>query len=186
MTEESTTGTAANRQSPAEAAEVDLEVYFAILKEVQEHIRATDRKAGFLTAANALLAGFLAREAEQLATAHWASAVFAAVAGVGAMLSVTLVTWAFTIRFGKLASLSRVYFGRISQDYKDDPAKYVSEVRRMGDEEWPGELAAFIVEASVVASRKDRLLTAASWATLVGFCSWALVFVSFFFSSTPR
>jgi hypothetical protein len=56
----------------------------------------------------------------------------------------------------------------------------------MGDEEWAGELAAFIVEASVVASRKETLLTAAAWATLVGFCAWALVFVSFFFASGHR
>jgi hypothetical protein len=186
MEEQPAEGAPAGRPSLGEPAAMDLQVYFSILKEVQEHVRAADRKAGFFTAANALLVGFLAREAEHLATAPWVSTLFATVAGAGALLSVGLVTWAFTVGFGKLASLSRVYYGRISQDYREDPAKYVRDTRRMRDEEWADELAAFIVEASVVASRKDRLLTAAAWATLAGFGSWALVFVSFFFSAAFR
>jgi hypothetical protein len=186
MGEEVAPDVPADPQSVGETAEVDLQVYFSILKEVQEHIRAADRKAGFFTAANALLVGFLTREAEQLGNAHWAAALFVVLAGLGALLSVSLVTWAFTIGFGKLAELSRVYYGRISQEYRDDPAKYANDIRRMGDEEWASELAAFIVEASVVAARKDRALTAAAWATLAGFCSWALVVVSFFFVPAPR
>jgi hypothetical protein len=51
----------------------------------------------------------------------------------------------------------------------------------MRPEEWASELAAFIVEASAVASRKEQLLTAAAWATLVGFCAWTFLFVTSFF-----
>jgi hypothetical protein len=194
--EKPSNGAPAGRQPPTEPAEVDLQLYFSVLKEVLEQIRASDRKAGFLTAANALLVGFLAREVEHLTSAQgqagagglgtWALIVFATVAGVGALLSVSLLTRAFTISFGKLATLSRVYFGRISQDYKEDPAKYVRDTRRMGDEEWAGELAAFIVEASVVAARKDRLLTAAAWATLIGFSAWTLVLIAFWLPAGPR
>src|SRR5262245_53115067 len=104
MGEEPAPGAPANRPSRAEPAEVDLQVYFSILNEAQEHIRASHRKAGFFTAANALLVGFLAKEAEHLANAHWTSTLFVTVAGLGALLAVSLVTWAFTIRFGKLAS----------------------------------------------------------------------------------
>jgi hypothetical protein len=188
MADEPVQAAPAHRPSLVESTAVDLQVYFSILKEVQEQIRASDRKAGFFTAANALLVGFLARELEQRATGigGWAIVLAGAVAGVGALLSVSLVTWAFTIGFGKLASLSRVYFGRISQDYWADPAKYVSDTCRMREEEWAGDLAAFIVEASMVASRKERLLTAAAWATLVGFCAWTLVAVAFCFASGSR
>jgi hypothetical protein len=89
-------------------------------------------------------------------------------------MSVGLVMWCFTISFGKLADLSRVYYGRISQEYRTDPKKYAHDIRHMNEEEWAGELAAFIVEASVVATRKDRALAGAAWATLMGACAWAL------------
>jgi hypothetical protein len=165
-------------EPPGKKVELDLQVYFSILKEIQEHIRASDRKAGFFTAANALLVGVLTRGVDQLTHVHWLEGLFMTLAGAGAFLSVGLVMWGYTISFGKLADLSRVYYGRISQEYCNDPKKYANDIRRMTDEEWAGELAAFIVEASVVASRKDRALAAAAWATLMGVCAWAMaVFV---------
>jgi Pycsar effector protein len=191
----STTTDAKEPAKAAGAAPVSVTISLAVLREIQEHIRFTDRTAGVLVALNVFLFGLLAKELDSQAELHRHAgygAWYWVIVGLGGLtiltsvLAVGLICLSFLVRY-KGGAASKVHFARIDQVYAADPERYVTDVQAMSETDWTREVGTQVVEASRVAARKEQLLVRSAAATFATYFLWGLAILLFLLlPSSPR
>jgi hypothetical protein len=173
--------------------EYQLNSSFHLLGSVEDQVRFADSKAGFLATVQTLLVGPLIYNLPFLKSALHDKDLATQIVYIGLMgvygilftLSMTLVGLAVLPRFGKpkadartKRSPSRLFFGRIAQEYGDDPARFVSDLASMSDRDWIDEVGVYLVDASCIATSKHRLVRRASFATVASVVSWCILIVA--------
>jgi hypothetical protein len=173
----------------ASEPEPNLEMLSKTLAGVQDQIRFSDTKAGFVAALNILFFGFIASQADKLASispanrhaVFWWSLVLLALYSVGTFISIVLVIFSVMPRFGELAPQCKTHFAHVLKNYGKDYGKYCEDVKAMTVCDWADDLGSQIVEVCHIAAVKHRLVRRAAIWTIVSFVFWiaALVTITF-------
>lgn len=158
-----------------------------VLTGVQEQIRFADTKAGFVFAINTLMFGFVANcvgtlkkglTASPVPVPAWVGMVALVIFGVCSVLAVGMLIYTVMSRFGEKAPKCRIFFGHIASQYGHDFEKYVTELKRMTEDDWLKEVGTQIVETSHIAFAKHKAVRTAAQVTIAGLVCWVLAVFS--------
>lgn len=169
-----------------------------ILNDIQEQIRFADSKAGFISAFNVLLFGFVANHMDKLRTfcsgkEYATGCIVTALVLVAIYVASMVTTFALVVscvvsRFGGRARQSRVFFAHIAEQYGKNHKRYSDDIGVMTGAEWLEELGAQIVEVSRLAVLKHKRVRWAAYCTMFSVLLWVgslVTMVSIFWRQTP-
>ncbi len=171
---------------------------FNILDDIQEQIRFADSKAGFISAFNMLLFGFIASHLDKLRALYVSkdcasgciafALMLVGIYVVSMVITFTLVVTCVISRFGGGAPQGRVFFAHIVARYGKNHQQYARDIDAMSESAWLDELGAQIVEVSRLAVLKHKCVRWAAFCTLITVLLWIgslTTMVSLFWMQSP-